>query len=103
MPEVAGLTAEKVRKAKTALDGQAAYLELAKHFRYDISFLPRGFTTDFTEPCWLVTLKGKLQDKEQTDWLVAEYIKEASQFDKSVESLEGAMRRRYIEIAHRDE
>ncbi len=95
MPEVAGLTTEKIRSAKVALDGQTAYLELAKHFKYEIIFVPE-------KTCHLATLTGKLQDKEQADWTAAEYIEEASQFGEIVETLERAMARKYVEIAHRD-
>lgn len=107
MPEVAGTTTpdilEVVATGKLGLTTTppTAYLELAKHFIYDIQFVP--VLPRSPEKCgYIATLCGKLQDKEETDWIAAEYIEESWQFDEIVGTLEDAMRRRYVEIANRD-
>jgi hypothetical protein len=98
MPEAVGVTtwAETVPvKKRLGIE----YAELAKHFKYDIQFVPL-MPAEPARAGWLATITGKLQDKEEADWIAAEYLE--YEFDLVMENLEGAMHRRYIEIAHRD-
>ena len=86
MPEMVGAT-------------DTSYAELAKHFIYDIHFV-RLMPGEPARPGWLATVTGKLQDEEQAEWEAGEYVE--YEVDLVMENLEGAMHRRYIEIAHRE-
>ena len=91
MPEMAGVAVD------------TTYSELAKRFEYILDYVPVCLATQ--EPAYLIVLEGHLQDEEHETWQAGEYWdplgEDAQEVWKiTLESLEGALRRKYVEIAN---